>query len=107
MVPINVTPSWDIIETPAGDVVITIAPGDRPRSVLVCADGIYVGTEGRPLLLFDSLRCAGVVGRARTVVVAEADEAIARETLVGVRVDARTFIKEIAHGGRRGTARAA
>lgn len=107
MVPINVTSSWDIISTPAGDVVITLAPGDRPRTVLVCADGIYVGTEGRPVLLFDSLRCAGVVGRARSVVVAEADEAIVRETLVTVRVDGRNFIKEVPHGGRRGAARAA
>jgi hypothetical protein len=76
--------SWDAIENTEGDVVLTIPPSPRPRLVLVAADAVYVVTDGLPIRLVGSATILSVVSGARTVVIAEADERIHRETLVAV-----------------------
>ena len=84
MPPITDISSWDAIRNTQGDVVLTIPPVPRPRMVLVAADAVYILTDGLPLRLSDSDGVIGIVVGARTLVIAEADERISRETLVPV-----------------------
>ena len=76
--------SWDAIRNTQGDVVLTVPPIPRPRIVLVAADAVYVVTDGSPVKLIESASILTLVSAARSVVIAEADERISRETLVSV-----------------------
>ena len=92
MISVECVSSWDLIETPARNITIVVFPGPRPVSVLAAADGLFIGTQDGPRYLVGSANLSTKVSGARSVVVAEADEAIVRETLVQVRVDDRSFI---------------
>lgn len=76
------TPRWDAIENTAGDVVVIVPPMPLPLAMVVTEDGVDVATAGSILRLEESAALREVILRARTVVVAEADERIVRETLV-------------------------
>jgi len=84
MPPILEIASWDAIETTKGDVVIVLPPIPRPRGVVVADDGVYVVTVASPIRLTSSMALRSVIMRGRMLVVAEAHEHIARETLVPV-----------------------
>ena len=74
--------SWDVIRNTKGDVVITVPPMPRPVLVLVALDAVYILTTGAPVRLVSSQGVLDTVDSARTLIVAEADERIVRETLV-------------------------
>lgn len=77
---------WDAIENTEGDVVLTIPPSPRPRTLLVAGDAVYIITDSLPIRLTGSKSILDLVAKARSVVIAEADERISRETLVAVAV---------------------
>jgi hypothetical protein len=85
MIEIN---NWDAIRNTRGDVVIIVPPIPRPVLAIVALDAVYVLTSGLPVRLVGSLGILDTVDTARTLVIAEADERIVRETLVSVAATA-------------------
>lgn len=74
--------NWDIIHTPERNVVITTPPLPRPRAVLTGSGDIVIGTDGLAMVLAQSAHLSRLMAQARTIVIAECDEHIVRETLV-------------------------
>lgn len=92
--------NWDVIESPAGDIVVIVPPIPRPRLLVTGMGDALIGTDGARMRLVQSEYLRNVLANARSIVIAECDECIVRETLVGHH-GVETAHKEEMDDGRR------